>query len=42
MLYVERGAQRVELVCAGRGALAQAEEAVRELLAVIRKNGADT
>jgi hypothetical protein len=42
LLDVEGGAQRVERVRAGRGALAQAEEAIRELLAVIRRNGADT
>jgi hypothetical protein len=42
MLDVEGGAQRVELVRADRGALAQAEEAIRELLAILRKNCADT
>ena len=41
MLDVEGGAQRVELVRAGRGTLAQAEKAVGELLAIIRKNCAD-
>ena len=41
MLDVEGGAQFAELVLAGRGTLAQAEEAIRELLAVIRKNGTD-
>jgi hypothetical protein len=34
MLDVEGGAQRIELVRAGRGTLAQAEEAIRELLAI--------
>ena len=34
------GAQRVELMRAGHGTLAQAEEAIRELFSVIRKNGA--
>jgi hypothetical protein len=41
MLDAEGGAQRVELVCASRCTLAQAKEAIRELLAVVRANGAD-
>jgi hypothetical protein len=42
VLDAELGAERVELVRARRGALAQAEEAVGELGAVIGQNGADT
>lgn len=34
MIDAEGGAQRVELVRAGRGTLAQAEEAIRKLFAV--------
>lgn len=41
MLYVEGGAQRVERVRPGRCTLAQAEEVVGELFAIIRQNGAD-
>jgi hypothetical protein len=35
------GAQRVKLMFAGRRTLAQAKEAVSELLTIIRKNGAN-
>ena len=41
MVDLEGCSQRVELMLASRGALAQTEEAIRELLAIVRKNGAD-
>ena len=41
MLDAQLGAELIELVLACRGAFAQAEEPVGELLAVIGQNGAD-
>ena len=41
MVDLEGGAERVELVRAGRGALSQLEPAVGELLSVVGQNGAD-
>jgi hypothetical protein len=41
VLDLEGRAERVELVRARRCTLAQAEEPIRELLAVVGKNGAD-
>ena len=42
MVDAKFGAQRVKLMFPGRSTLAQAKEAVSELLAIIRKNGANT
>ena len=41
MADVESCAQRVDLMLAGRSALAQTEEPIGEFLAVIGQNGAD-
>ena len=41
MVNAEFGAQRIELMFASRCTLAQAKEAVSELLTIIRKNGAN-
>jgi hypothetical protein len=41
MFNFQVGAQLVESVLAGGSALAQAEQAVRELFAIVRKYGVD-
>ena len=41
VLDAQFGAERVELVLARRGTFAQAEQAIRELLAVVGQDGAD-